>query len=132
MINDLLFYIRTEDYVSFAELDRWLEARGVSTRGPYCIEIAPGVVLWGAVSEQYCDIVDALLPHLELVPCSSLLVYMVDGMLSGLPIAIRPPKAGYKKPHWLPVTMRTKQRATTAEVGRAITDWVRETEGAAQ
>lgn len=116
LIKDCLFYIRTTDYVSFAELERWLTDRGVDVAGDYAIEPLHNVIIWGGVSKQFCDIFFRLRPHLHLEPCSSLLVYMIDGKLMRFPVARRPPRNGYKDPHWLPVTLRAKQPPTRAEI----------------
>jgi hypothetical protein len=120
LIDDCLFYIRTTDYVSMAELENWLAGRGVNVAGEHSLEIAPNTVLWAGVSEVFCDILDQLRPYLDLVPASSLLVYIADGKFLSLPIAKRPPKGGYRKRHWLPVTLRTKQRATPGEIRQAL------------
>lgn len=107
---DCLSYIEANDYVSFAELERWLADRGEDVQGDYGVELHGNVFIWAGVSKRFCDIVEALHQHVDLEPCSSLLVYLTDGKLLQLPIAKRPPRSGYKDPHWLPVTLRPKQR----------------------
>ena len=113
LIKDCLSYIRTTDYVSFPELERWLADRGVNVAGDFALEPARNVILWGGVSKEFCDFFHELRPHLDLAPCSSLLVYVVDGKLMRFPIAKRPPRNGYKEPHWLPVTLRTPGKLGT-------------------
>lgn len=44
----------------------------------------------------------------ELEPCH-LLIYLMDGaQVNSWPIAQRPPKGGYKKPHWSPCVVRRR------------------------
>lgn len=125
LIDDCLSWIRTTDYVSFAELERWLEGRGIHTEGTYSLEPAPNVLVWAGVNEQFCDIFEKLRPHLDIEPCSSVFVYLADGKALNLPIAKRPPRGGYKEPHWAPVTLRAKRKATRDELRQAFVDAVR-------
>jgi hypothetical protein len=120
LVEDCLFWIRTTDYVSFPELERWLTGRGIDVAGNYALDLGRNVVIWAGVSQQFCDIFDELRPHLDFIPCSSLLVYLIDGKMLGLPIAKRPPRNGYAKPHWAPATLRTKRRPTEAEIRAAL------------
>jgi hypothetical protein len=124
LLADCLFYIRTTDYVSFAELETWLAGRGIGTEGTFALEPFPNVFLWGGVSEEFCGIVERLRPHLDLKP-ASVLVYLADGKVPRLPLAKRPPRNGYKEPHWLPVTLRAKQRPTKDEIRRGLLDEAR-------
>jgi hypothetical protein len=124
LISDCLAWVRIRDYVSFAELEDWLARRGIPVKGEYSLDAGqhPNVVFWAGVSEEFCDIVRELKPHLDLEPCSPMsatLIYLVDGKALNLPFAKRPPANGYRDPHWLPVTLRTKQRATPAEIRAA-------------
>jgi hypothetical protein len=118
--RDCLTWIRTTDYVSFAELERWLSARGVDVAGDHTLEVAPNVIVWAGVSERFCGIFGQMRGHLDLVPCSSIMVYVVDGKMLDLPIAKRPPRGGYAKPRWPPVTLRTRQRPTQGEIRASL------------
>jgi hypothetical protein len=83
--------------------------------------------LWAGISDEFYTITGALYthPHIRLEP-ASLLTYLCDGSMLQLPIAKRPPKNGYKEPHWAPVTFvwtgpRDKQ-AEQAELQAAATE----------
>jgi hypothetical protein len=95
--------IRRDRYVSFVELARLLEERGVNAAGEVSMQNAarPNLVLWAGMSEEFYACVDELLSSklVELVPASPL-SYLVDGGMLDLPLARRVPKAGYKEPHW--------------------------------
>lgn len=102
----ILDYIRHHPGgTSFAELDEHIEGFA----GTEAILRGDGnIVYWHNVSEAAAAAVVNLVAsgQVELTPCT-LLVYLVDGKVPKLPIANRPPKQGYKKPHWLPVTLAT-------------------------
>ena len=108
LAEDILEYVRKMDYVSFPELLRHMEGRH-EVKGKFSIimEADENLVLWYGLSENMCEVLhDLRRGGLIKYQPSSLLVYMIDGGMLTLPLAQRPPKVGYKEPHWLPVTIR--------------------------
>jgi hypothetical protein len=89
--------------VSFAELDQKVEG----FRGPLAMELVPNIFLWTSLSEEAADAIDALRAEgrITLEP-ACWLTYFMDRCVLSLPIAKRPTRRGYKKPHWLPVCLR--------------------------
>ena len=109
LLGDCLDYIRSTDYVSFAELERWLEGRGVPVHGEWAVEpTGTNIILWADMSREFLELVQALQPHTELSD-ASILIYAIDGRMPRLPLARRLPKGGYKEPHWHPCTLRAKR-----------------------
>jgi hypothetical protein len=93
-------------HVSFVELANWL---GESFRGNGRITSArdPNIVFWQGLAEPVVEALNRLIREGRLeIKASSLLVYTFDGGSLRLPIAKRPPREGYRKPHWLPVVLR--------------------------
>ena len=96
------------DYVSFAELVRALQDHA-DVRGSVAIVSAndPNMVLWMGVSQAFVDALADLFEQGRVhYARASLLTYIIDGAFPTLPVAKRPPKRGYKNPHWLPVCLR--------------------------
>ncbi|HEY1445663.1 MAG TPA: hypothetical protein VGF51_12255 [Acidimicrobiales bacterium] len=112
VVDTLIDYVRRRDHCSFVEILGCLEEQGVPTQGTLSMELGPNVLLWAGLSEEAYDILDDPRCRAAIVPVgASVLVYAFDGGILDLPIAKRPPKSGYKKPHWLPVVFRTRERA---------------------
>lgn len=65
------------------------------------------MLIWADMSAEFCDVAEALRPHTELSP-THYLTYMCDGGMLRLPIAKKPPKNGYRKPHWAPAVLNVK------------------------
>ena len=103
----LLNYIQRTDYVSFAELrNHFAEAREDGDCG-LTLPGRPNSVMWRGMSDAYCDALASLLKAGEIHPQTScLMVYMVDGGMLTLPLGKRIGKTDFKKPHWIPVTLR--------------------------
>lgn len=98
--------IRAYGNVSFVELERVLKEQGVNPTGDFefVLNDCPNTVLWVGMSEEFCRVVaDLHATCLTVRTPTDLLVYMVDGSIPRLPIAKRPSRRGYRKPHWLPV-----------------------------
>jgi hypothetical protein len=72
------------------------------------------LVLWAGVSDRFIDALEECKPLIEPTP-TSVLVYWHDGAALGLPIAKRPPKNGYKEPHWAPVVWNLRKAALAGE-----------------
>ncbi len=68
----------------------------------------PNVVIWPECSQAFVNILAALQArgNVKMGPQSPL-TYMFDaGPLVNLPLAKRPPREGYKTPHWFPASFR--------------------------
>lgn len=99
-------YIRQMDHVSFAELQRHLGAF-VEIQGDLTMYIAPHIMVWGGMSDRFAQAVDSLLKQRRVFLHPTLwLTYLIDGCVPLLPVARRPPRAGYKADHWLPCVLR--------------------------
>ena len=102
--------VREVDYVSLVEVERLLESH-IDVRGDMVITLDtdPNCILWANVSEQFVDVFDRVTAHgdntARMEPASRL-TYLVDGKTLSLPLVQRPPKTGYKAPHWLPIYLR--------------------------
>jgi hypothetical protein len=96
-------YIKARNNVSWAELMRLKGFKGdIEIR-----HIATNIVEWSGLSEAAANLMDKLMKEgfCHRYPTSTL-VYLTDGIMLRLPLAHRPPKNGYKEPHWLPVVFR--------------------------
>lgn len=98
--------VRARDWVTFIEVNQLLEGH-MEVRGRFCLEPQLNLVVWGGMSEEYCDLISDILrtKRLALAP-TSWLCYLIDGGGLKYPLAKRPPKNGYKNPHWAPVCLR--------------------------
>ncbi len=98
--------------VSFVDLEKFVEAElGVPVKGDREIVFEEAnVVLWAGVNAEFCNLIHRMKEgdQVEATP-TELLVYLVDGKCLTYPLAKRPPKAGYKEPHWLPVVFNPKK-----------------------
>jgi len=121
----LLAYIRTHDYVTFAEMPKVL-APFMETQGQVAAEApqVPNLILWAGMSQAWVETLDALFAaHLIWQEPCSLTSYLIDGAMLTFPLAKRPPTGGYATPHWGPVCVRPiehlRPTARTAPRGRA-------------
>ncbi|MCC6315682.1 MAG: hypothetical protein IT337_16920 [Thermomicrobiales bacterium] len=98
--------------VSLVEVQNFLRSEGIDTDGGLQSHFPDdsNVVIWAGMSEAFCDVLDVLLNHTD-VRASTAMVYLIDGGWLSLPMAKRPPKNGYKKPHWLPIVFWEKGKA---------------------
>ncbi|WP_219413930.1 hypothetical protein [Pseudonocardia nigra] len=109
-IDQAADYIRRNGHVSFPELQRYAEsALGMTASGDYSLEAGPNLLLWLGMSQEFVDLIHGIQAtrQFDLNP-TSLLVYMVDGGVMDLPLAKRPPRTGYKTPHWAPTVLHPK------------------------
>lgn len=106
--NEIYEYVLKHDWVTFAELKNRFGGDG-SLDGDfslYCDERG-SLVLWANMSENFVDAIKELLVgNLLFLWPTQYLTYLIDGHALTLPIAKRPPKRGYKEPHWVPVCLR--------------------------
>ena len=114
-------YIRQSRNVSFVELARFLEGEGMCTKGDLTLMAAVphDLILWANMSDEFVDVVDALAECTDIAP-TPVLVYLCDGGALKLPLAKRPPKGGYKRPHWCPVVFNVKQCDAGADSKRGV------------
>src|SRR3712207_4402523 len=103
-------FVAAGDWVTLAEIEGFLSAYmdedGDATR---FLDYDRNIVLWDGVSEDFARLVTELRddPALTVDACSPW-AYIMDGKSLKLPIAKRPPKHGYKKPHEAPVCLRPR------------------------
>lgn len=112
----VLAHVQATDHVSFAELcNHFGPAFTDGDRELLLAEEHPNVVLWAGLTEEASAAIRHLLATeaVHIQPASPL-VYLYDGHGLRLPIAKR--AASYKRPHWLPVTLR---RGPAPTAGRA-------------
>ncbi len=103
----ILRFVEGRDHVSFPELQQMLRVAQLPADGDQVLETAPNVVLWAGLSAPLAACLQTLLREKALVlEPTPLLVYLVDGAGLTFPLAKRPPRQGYAKPHWLPVVLR--------------------------
>lgn len=91
---------------SIVEIKNALEARGLDTEGEIAVETGrcPNLFVWAGMSQDFADVLKALLCDKRVTPSpTSSLVYMCDGQALTFPVAQKPPKNGYREPHWVPV-----------------------------
>ena len=98
-------YVRRMRNVTLVEFERWLgpqysgTSRLVDSRDP-------NLVYWKGLAEPVIDALNLLIHERRIeIKSTDLLIYIFDGGALQLPIAKRPPRAGYKYPHWLPVVL---------------------------
>ncbi len=107
MKEDILWYVQEYDWVTLVELAHRYGNQG---QGDHALTLEPNlnVVLWTGLSEKLVTGIIELTHKKEIHSHpGSFLAYMVDGGGLKLPLAKRAPRGGYKKPHWLPVTLRS-------------------------
>ena len=108
LVDAIVTYVERKDYVTFAELQQDLAAQ-YDTTGMFALTLDhPTLVLWAGMSERFVDALTRALDanRIYLHP-ASVMTYWIDGGALNLPIAKRPPKAGYRSEHWLPACLRT-------------------------
>ena len=100
--------IHQRDHVTFVEIRNVLQPL-MPLDGDISLELPtlPNVLLWFNMSPQWCDVMREVQASKQVYPVSaSVLTYAIDGTVWQVPLAKRPPKGGYKTPHWAPVCFR--------------------------
>lgn len=93
--------VKERQHVSFAELDR---IDGFAGELAMVHSQDANLILWHSISEDGLEALSGLLDSNKIyIHPASNLTYLVDGKMPKLPTANRPPKSGYKKPHWFPI-----------------------------
>jgi hypothetical protein len=103
-MKDAIRELLQQDHVSFAELAR----RIAGFRGEMAWGIQPkNLVLWHGISDEAARTLQQMLDDGEFhLHDARPLIYMLDGCCLKLPIARRPPRGGYKEPHWAPAVLK--------------------------
>jgi hypothetical protein len=90
---------------SLVEIKRHLGQQGMETEGEVAVETGgcKNLFIWAGMSQEFADVLKAILcDRRVLATPTTALVYYCDGEALTLPVAQKPPKGGYKEPHWLP------------------------------
>ena len=96
-------YVRKTDYVTFAELGSRFGAAFFD--GEYAMLARPNIVFWAGMSEEAVTAISELKKEgvIHFQPTQAI-TYLIDGRSLSFPIVKQ--ARDYKKPHWLPVTIR--------------------------
>lgn len=109
-VESFVALVETKDWVSFVELQRHAEGRGIPTKGSLSLEAVPNAVMWANMSEDFVALVHAIRTDGRVaVAGGDVLSYIADGGMLTLPVpkrVPRDPKKGYSKPYWLPTFFR--------------------------
>jgi hypothetical protein len=102
----IIEYLERRGNVTFVELANYMRNH-IPVEGDYALELSPNTIIWQCLSAEFCNAFHSVRKQIELISGGSytLLTYTYDGTTLPLPIAKRPPKNGYKEPHWFPVTI---------------------------
>ena len=109
MAEDILMYITSHDWVTYAELQR---RYGDQAQGALAHTLEnENLILWTGMSSLFADAMNLLQKNKAIHPhISGYLTYLVDGIIPNLPIAKR--NISYKRPHWVPVVFRLGSSCT--------------------
>lgn len=111
--KEVIQRIKEYQNVSVVEIRGVLDELGIPTNGQVALEFALNCFIWFGMSEEMAEILQALLRDEEVdIKQTCLLVYFCDGSVPNVPMAKRIPKAGYKKPRWIPVVFNPVQKNT--------------------
>lgn len=105
----ILDYCKTHDGTSFAELNRLFGESGLDYKGDRFISHAnyENIIIWYGWSDDAINVFYELMRDtIVLEPCPPL-VYFLDGVVPGYPIAKR--VQSYKNPRWLPCWIHMKK-----------------------
>lgn len=105
-------YVTASDWVTLAEIEQFLSAyMDVEGDVQIFLDYDHNIVLWAGMSEEFAELIADLQgdPALGVDACSPM-AYIMDGKTLTLPIAKRPPKQGYKEPHWAPLCLRPRSK----------------------
>lgn len=99
-------FVEEHPGTTFGVLTQFLDGIGFPTSGSQYVGPGgyPNLITWAGMSEAYRDLVIGFINSDRLVASpTSVLTYFIDGgNILDMPIAKRPPKAGYREPHWAP------------------------------
>ena len=101
---------------TFVQLEGALAELGLDPSGDFAL-IAPAMpghhddnlLIWVGVSQEFCDAFwEVHRADVIRFAQTEPFVYLIDGKVPTLPLVKRPPKGGYREPHWLPLSMAPK------------------------
>lgn len=110
MLKDkILELVEARQYVTYAEFERFFPEH---KEDPPLSRLVHGsvknIIYWIGMDQEFADAVAELtVEKLIFMHPTPPLTYLIDGAGLALPLVKRPPKNGYEKPHWLPVTFCT-------------------------
>jgi hypothetical protein len=114
LVDAIVNYITTTDWVSFVELAGLVESYGVPTKGTYQMEAFPNGIIWAGMSKEFCALVEAIRKDRRVtIDGGSELSYLADGGALALPIAKSKPRdlaKGYAKPRWIVSFLRPAEK----------------------
>jgi hypothetical protein len=112
--EDVAEFVEYWRYVTMAEISDWAgdEGKGDATMWwTNANNSLKNCVLWANVSRELAAVLQQVQQEKLIHPHEGQeLTYLLDGKRLDLPIAKKPPKNGYKEPHWLPVVFQPGQR----------------------
>jgi hypothetical protein len=103
--RDILAYVnKVGGGVSFAELQQELGERTVGELEMGMFD--QNLIFWQCVSPEFTEALNQLFRSKVIKQSpTNVLVYFTDGAVLKLPLAVKIPAGGYKKPHWVPVVL---------------------------
>jgi len=111
MADRILDLIAKHGDTTFPEI---INSIGDEARGNIAFELSPNTILWDGISQTLFDSFALIKDKLELHK-THFLIPAFDGALLDLPIARSAPKKGYKRPHWLPIVFRFRNKQDADE-----------------
>jgi len=101
----ILQFIYEREYVSFIELEKWIERNtDIDAKGDAMVTALPNLILWYGMGEDLGFIIRQLLADKEIyIHPSTVLVYSLDGARPSMKVAKR--FQNYVTPRWFPSTL---------------------------
>lgn len=114
MADQIVSFVRENPGASFPELMRHI---GPDAEGDMSMYFDGNVKVWEGMSPMFAAALRLAQRDIEPRP-ADVMAYLIDGAVLRLPLAKSlPPKGGFKKPRWLPITYHLKD--TAKKVGRS-------------
>lgn len=92
--------------ISLVEIENELLRLGVDIEGEMAVgpDECPNLFIWAGMSQDFADVLKAVMQDRRVKATqTSPLVYLCDGKALTFPLARKPPRQGYREPHWVPV-----------------------------
>lgn len=117
ILGGLEQFIKDQDWVTMVEIGQFLTGCSIDTKGNLEWGIDDlNLVFWAGMSDEFCDIMAELKDRKTTqMEATNPMTYLIDGAMLSLPLAKRPPRQGYKDPHWAPICFRHKDRLKPKE-----------------
>lgn len=115
-VDKVVELVTRRDHVTIAEIQRLL-APYMPVNGDTALGIDGNVWFAFGVSDELARVMEAVQRDGRVaVEPTNLLVYLGDGCaLSTMPIAKRPPRGGYRAPHFAPIVFRPRSAVDAVE-----------------